>query len=192
MGDGVSILTLLVLFGTVAFGAVIPIVPTGAAVSAAAVLIHADKAWELIPVILVGAAGAYLGDIVTYGALRVAGVSLARRLGWLREGDPGRTLARIRTSIERHELRTLLLSRLVPGGRVPVLLAASLGGYPWRRFAAAAPVAATIWALAYALVGVGGDAIFTSTRDALIAAVVGALALTTIVQLIRRRSPDRT
>jgi hypothetical protein len=47
------------------------------------------------------------------------------------------TLDRIQRQLEVHELRTLLLSRLFPGGLLPVLLAAAMGGYPWRRFAVA-------------------------------------------------------
>ncbi len=38
--------TLLVLFGVVAFGAVVPVLPTGAAVSSAAVLARSDHAWR--------------------------------------------------------------------------------------------------------------------------------------------------
>lgn len=190
MATDFGFIALGALFATVAFGAVIPVVPTGAAVSAAAVIIKADEPWEIILVVIAGAAGAYLGDIITYGALRSAGTPLARRLGWLDDDDPNlasNTLARLRARIESHEIRTLLLSRLIPGGRVPVLLAASLGGYSWRRFAAAAPIAATLWALVYAMVGVAGGIVFHSKTDALIAAVIGALAFTAIAKLVQRR-----
>ena len=53
-----------------------------------------------------------------------------------------------------------MVSRLVPGGRIPVLLVASLTGYPWLRFASAGAVAALLWAALYSVIGVAGDAVF--------------------------------
>lgn len=176
---------LLVLFGVVAFGAVVPVLPTGAAVSSAAVLARADHAWEVLIVVAVGAAAAYVGDLVTYAALRRAGAPLARRVGWLHEGDEHSRPARLRERIERAEIRTLLVSRLVPGGRVPVLLVAALTGYPWYRYVGAAAVAAALWSAVYASIGVLGEGLFEDDRTALLVAVGGALLLTLIPQAVR-------
>lgn len=187
MTDGLGPLALLALFGFVAFGSIIPVVPTGPAVSAAAVLARTEHQWELILVVAVGAAGAYVGDIVTYAVLRRAGAPLAQRIGWLQKDDPQAALQRIRNGIEEHEVRTLLVSRLVPGGRVPVLVAAALGGYPWQRYIAAAVLATLLWAATYALVGVVGDSLFADAQIAIIAAVVGAVLLTLLGQAIQRR-----
>ncbi|TIC80270.1 hypothetical protein E8D37_16380 [Nocardioides sp. GY 10127] len=178
---------LLVLAAVVAFGAVLPVVPTGAAVSAAAVLAVDTHVWEVVPVVVAGAVGAYAGDLVVYAALLVAGTGLAERAGWLEEGTAHDRLETLRARIERHELRTLLVSRLVPGGRVPVLLVAALTGYPWYRFASAAVGAASLWSLCYASVGVLGS-FLPHQEVALAVVVVAALLLSSVPGLARRWS----
>jgi len=187
---GIDPTTLLTLFGVVAFGAIVPVVPTGAAVSAAAVLAGADHPVEIVLVVVAGAGGAYVGDLVTYAVLRLAGESLATRVGWLNRDDPRGASQRLRARIERHELRTLLLSRLVPGGRVPVLLAAALGGYPWIRFATTAVAAAGLWSLVYTLIGVIGNSVFPDTTSALVMVVAAALVVTTGLRMLQRHRPD--
>lgn len=187
--DEITPLTLLVLWGVVAFGAVVPVLPTGAAVSAAAVLAVDAHLWEVVPVVLVGGLGAYTGDLVTYGALSAAGAPLARRLGWLHDDEPGdhhSRLDRLREQIEERELRTLLVSRLVPGGRVPVLLVAALTGYPWYRFASAAVLAALLWSVVYAVVGIAGGAVLDDTTTAILVAMGLALLVSVVPGVVRR------
>jgi membrane protein DedA with SNARE-associated domain len=187
MTDGISLVGLLAVYGFVAFGSIIPVVPTGAAVSGAAVVARGDHPWELALVILVGAAGAYSGDVITYGVLRRAGEPLAQRIGWLQKDDPQAALRRIRENIETHEMRTLLVSRLVPGGRVPVLVAAALGGYPWQRYIGAAVFATLLWSVTYALIGVVGDSLFVNSQLAIIVAVVAAVLVTVLAQAVKSR-----
>jgi membrane protein DedA with SNARE-associated domain len=185
---------LLGMFGVVAFGAVIPVVPTGAAVSVAAALADQHNPLILVLVIAFGAAGAYLGDVITYGALRLAGEPLARRVGWLHEGPAATTLTRLRHQVEDHELRSLLLSRLVPGGRVPLLLAAALGGYSWRRFVIADIAAATLWSTVYAGIGLAGRAIFPEPWQGAVAAIglVGVMAAASAYWQARHRRVSTT
>jgi membrane protein DedA with SNARE-associated domain len=177
---------LLGVFGVVAFGAVVPIVPTGAAVSVGAVLAVEDHWWLLPVVIGVGAIGAYLGDLVVYAALRLAGEQLSRHVAWLREDARQAALARFRRQIAQHELRTLLLSRLVPAGRIPVLLAAALGGYPFRRYASADVGAALLWSAVYAGIGVAGRSVFPETWEGVVAAIVLVLLVSAGPALWRR------
>jgi membrane protein DedA with SNARE-associated domain len=185
-GDHLGLVTLLALFAVVSVGAVVPVLPTGAAVSSAAVLASSEHAWEVLLVVAVGGAAAYVGDLITYAALVAAGEPLARRLGWLRDDGehPGPT--RLRERLERSEVRTLLVSRLVPGGRVPVLLVAALTGYPWYRYVGAAAFAAALWSAVYAAVGVLGDRLVDDDRTALLIAVAGALLVTLVPQVVRR------
>ena len=177
---------LLYLFAVVAFGATIPVLPTGAAVSVAAALGEQDNIVLLLLVIAFGAAGAYTGDIATYAILRAAGVRLAQRIGWLRHDNAQDVLGRLREQLEEHELRSLLLSRLIPGGRVPVLLAASLGGYSWRRFAVADIGAATLWSVLYAAIGIAGRAVFPEPWQGAVAAIVLVLVLSAVGSLAQR------
>ena len=190
MAEGLGFVGLLALFGFVLFGSTIPVVPTGPAVSAAAVLAGAHW-WEVAIVVVVGAAAAYGGDLTTFAVLRTAGESLAQRVGWLRRDDPQAALARIRAGIEAREMRTLLVSRLVPGGRVPVLLAASLGGYPWQRFVIAATASTLLWSCTYTAIGLLGDSLFDDPQLAVVSAVVGAVLLTVLLQAVPRALRNR-
>lgn len=187
MSGGLGPLALMALCAFVAFGSIIPVVPTGAAVSGAAVVARAEHPWELLLVLAVGAVGAYAGDLVTYGVLNRAGASFAQRIGWLQNDDPQTALRRLRAGIEEHEVRTLLVSRLVPGGRVPVLVAAALGGYPWVRYVSAALVAALLWSATYTLIGVLGDSLLPDPQVAVVVTVVAAVALTLLAGAVRRR-----
>jgi membrane protein DedA with SNARE-associated domain len=187
VNGGLGSVALLSMFGLVLFGSIIPVVPTGPAVSAAAVLARTDHPWEIVLVVLVGGTGAYLGDLTTYVVLHRAGTPLAQRVGWLNASDPEGTLARLRARIEANEVRALLLSRLVPAGRIPVLLAASLGGYPVGRYVTAAIPAAMLWAVLYAAIGALGNSLFPDTRTALVAAVAVAVAVAVLLPLLRRR-----
>lgn len=177
---------LIGLYALVSLGAVVPVVPTGALVSAGAVLAAVERPWEIVLVVAVGAAGAYTGDLVTYVVLRRAGTPLAQRLGWLHAEDPDGALRRLRTRLEHNEVRSLLLSRLVPGGRIPVLLVAALGGYPTARFASANVAAAALWSVAYAAVGVLGNWLVPDPGLALALVVLVVLAVGVLPGLVRR------
>lgn len=191
MADGLGLVGLLTLFAAVAFGAVVPVVPTGAAVSAAAVLARTEQPWEVVVVVLVGAAGAWCGDLTTYAVLRGAGAPLAQRVGWLHADDPNGTLQHLRQRLEADEVRSLLLSRLVPGGRVPVLLAAALGGYPLRRFASADVAAALLWALVYAVIGFVGDLLIPDPTLAVVVVVGVAVVVGLALPLLKRLTGAR-
>lgn len=177
---------LIGLYALVSLGAVVPVVPTGALVSAGAVLAAVERPWEIVLVLAVGAAGAYTGDLVTYVVLRRAGTPLAQRLGWLHAEDPDGALRRLRTRLEHNEVRSLLLSRLVPGGRIPVLLVAALGGYPTARFASANVAAAALWSVAYAAIGVLGNWLVPDPGLALALVVLVVLAVGVLPGLVRR------
>ncbi|MGN6608589.1 MAG: DedA family protein [Jatrophihabitans sp.] len=184
--SGFGVAYLAGVFGVVAFGAVVPVVPTGAAVSVGAVLAVEDH-WWLLPVLIgVGALGAYVGDLIVYAALRFAGDQLSRHVRWLQEESRQAALDRFQEQIERHELRTLLLSRLVPAGRIPVLLAAALGGYPLRRYASADVGAAALWSAVYAGIGVAGRSVFPETWQGVVAAIVLVLLVSAAPAITRR------
>lgn len=174
------------MFGVVAFGAVVPVLPTGAAVSVAAVLAEDDNALLITLVVLVGAAGAYVGDLVTYAILRWAGQGLLRRVRWLDAAGHSEAVERVLHQLETQELRTLLLSRLVPAGRIPVLAAAAVGGYSWRRYVSADIAAALLWSAVYAAIGLLGKSIFPKPWQGVVAAIVLVL-LVSLVGPLRRR-----
>lgn len=163
-GPTVGLGYLVGLFGVIVSGAVLPVVPTGAAVSVAAALAEQDHLLLIALVVAFGAAGAYVADLATYAVLRLGGRRASDGTGrltrWLHRQRQGEALERVQRQIEEHELRTLLLSRLLPGGQIPVLLAAAIGGYSWRRYAVADIAAAILWSTMYAATGLAGRAVF--------------------------------
>ncbi|MGW0507371.1 DedA family protein [Micromonospora sp. NPDC003241] len=179
--------TLAWLTLVVMFGAVVPVVPTGAAVSGAAALAaHQDPVTVLL-VVLAGALGAYLGDLVVFAVLGWGGERIARRLRWLR--GPQR-LDRLSARVREGGVPMLLVSRLVPGGRLPVLLAAAMAGMTWRRFAVANLPATLLWSVVYAMIGVLGRAIFPEPWQSVLAAIVLVLLVTQVLSRLGRRRPE--
>ena len=177
------------LFAVVSFGAVIPIVPTGAAVSGAAALaFHQHHPITIVLVILFGAAGAYCGDLVMYGMCRIGGEQLARRLRWLRDEEH---LASVKVRLEKSQVPVLLVSRLIPGGRVPVLLAAAFIGLPWRTFVVANLPACALWSAVYAAIGVAGGSIFPQPWQGVVAAVAVILIVNQAISWITKRRTAR-
>jgi len=172
------------LFLVVSFGAIIPVVPTGAAVSGAAALAFHNNKIDFLFVIAAGAAGAYLGDLVMYAVCRLGGEQLARRLRWLRDEEH---LAAVKERLHRTQIPVLLVSRLIPGGRVPVLLAAAFLGLAWRTFVIANLPACALWSLVYAAIGVAGGSIFPKPWQGVVAAVLLILIINQSVTLVQRR-----
>jgi membrane protein DedA with SNARE-associated domain len=174
---------LAALAGAVLIGAVLPILPTGAAVSAGAVLASHGNPIGLVGVLIAGAGGAYLGDLIVYAACRAGGEKLAKRVGWLRNNA---SLDALRVRLAEHEITVLLTSRLIPGGRVPVLLAAGLAGYRWHRFAVVDLISSSLWAVVYMAIGLLGYALFPKPWQGVVAAIALVLLTTVVSSLIQR------
>jgi membrane protein DedA with SNARE-associated domain len=182
--------TLAWLFAVVCFGAIVPIVPTGAAVSGAAALaFHEHHPVTIVFVIAAGAAGAYVGDLVMYAMCRLGGEQLARRLRWLRDEEH---LAAVKQRLQRSQVPVLLVSRLIPGGRVPVLLAAAFLGLSWRTFVVANVPACTLWSIVYALIGVAGGSIFPEPWEGVVAAVLLILIINQSISWWNKRRDAHT
>ena len=180
---------LVALAGAVFLGAVLPVLPTGAAVSAGAVLASHHNPIGLVGVLLAGAIGAYVGDLVVYAVCRFGGERMARRFGWLRANA---SLEALRVRLADHEVSVLLTSRLLPGGRVPVLLSAGLAGFSWRRFAVVDLTASLLWAAVYMAIGLLGFALFDEPWQGVLAAIVLVIAVSVLSSLVRSRIRRRT
>jgi membrane protein DedA with SNARE-associated domain len=172
------------LFLVVCFGSIVPIVPTGAAVSGAAAFAFHSNPVAFVFVIAAGALGAYLGDLVMYAMCRFGGEKLARRLRWLRDEEH---LAAVKERLHKSQIPVLLVSRLLPGGRVPVLLAAAFLGLSWRTFVVANAPACALWAVVYAGVGVAGGSIFPEPWEGVVAAIILVLIISQVVSFINKR-----
>jgi membrane protein DedA with SNARE-associated domain len=173
------------LFGVVLLGSVILVIPTGAAVSAAAVVAwrHAGPL-SVLGVVLAGALGAYVGDLVVYAVCRSGGEQLATRLRWLQTGRLSTSLGRITEQLFRHDVQTLVLGRLLPAGRMPVLVAAGIGRYSWLRFALTDSVAVVVWSVVYTVIGVAGGSLFPETWESVLAAIALVIVFSTLARRI--------
>jgi membrane protein DedA with SNARE-associated domain len=193
-GDTIGFGYLVGLFGVIVAGAVVPVLPTGAAVSAAAALAEQDHILLIVLVIAFGAAGAYVSDLATYAVIGYAGRKATdgsgRLVRWLHGQRAGKALGRAEAQLEAHELRTLLLSRLIPGGQIPVLVAAGLNGYSWRRYAVADIVPTVLWSAMYAATGIAGRAVFPKPWEGVAAGIALVLLVSGASNLwTRRRHP---
>ena len=80
----------------------------------------------------------------------------------------------------------LVLSRLVPAGRIPVMLACLLARMPLRRFARGDAAACLAWAATYQLIGILGGSLFPEPWQGVVAAV-GLTLLVSAVPAVWRR-----
>jgi membrane protein DedA with SNARE-associated domain len=97
----------------------------------------------------------------------------------------------VRGQFRRHGWQIIVVGRLIPAGRIPVLLAAGALAYPWRRLVPATVGAAFLWALAYALLGVISGGIFDSPLVATLIATVLVLVVGGVVNLVAARRRRR-
>ncbi|MEV0091035.1 VTT domain-containing protein [Streptomyces sp. NPDC050738] len=168
------------LFLLVAFGSLVPVVPTGALVSSAAVVaFHQTDPFSLLGVFGVAALAAFLGDLGLYwlGQRGVRSKNGSRWLEALRRRVPQERLEQAQSKLDAHSKSVLVLSRLLPAGRIPVMLACLLGKMPLRAFARGDIVACLAWAAAYQLIGILGGSLFDEPWKG----VVVAIALTLLV-----------
>ncbi|MFV0126890.1 DedA family protein [Streptomyces sp. HMX112] len=171
------------LFLLVALGALVPVVPTGAIVSSAAVVaFHQTLPFALLVVFALAAGAALLGDVTLYwlGQRGVRSRNGSRRLAKLRERAAPDRLEHARARLRTHRVSVLVLSRLVPAGRIPVMLACLLDGMPLRRFLRGDIPACLAWAATYQLIGVLGGSLFARPWQGVLAAV----ALTVLVAAV--------
>ncbi len=173
------------LFALVALGSLVPVVPTGALVSGAAVVaFHGDDPLRLPVVFAVAAAAALLGDVTLYwlgrrGARSSGG---SRWLDRLRDRADPEHLDTARRKLERHGKLVLVLSRLVPAGRIPVMVACLLAEMPLAVFFRGDVPAVLAWAAAYAAIGILGGSLFPRPWEG----VVLAVGLTLLIGLTPR------
>ncbi|MET7790718.1 VTT domain-containing protein [Streptomyces sp900116325] len=181
------------LFLLVALGALVPVVPTGALVSSAAVVaFHQTDPFALLVVFGVASSAAFLGDICLYW-LGQRGVRSRNGSKWLQtisdRAAPER-LAQAQQKLDEHGSVVLVLSRLVPAGRIPVMLACLLGRMPMRRFARGDVPACLAWAATYQLIGILGGSLFPEPWQGVVAAV-GLTLLISGAPAVWRTARDR-
>jgi membrane protein DedA with SNARE-associated domain len=171
------------LFGGVLLGSIIPVVPTGAVVGAAAAVAMTTAHLNIVLVVLLATLAAFAGDVLTYGVARIGSDAAIR---FVSRGRTPEQLARARQRFAVHGWQLVVVGRLVPAGRIPALVAAGTLGYPWKRLLPSAFVAALLWAVAYALLGVLSGGLFDDPIRATLVATGLVLLVGLVTALVGR------
>ncbi|MGY1652012.1 DedA family protein [Geodermatophilus sp. SYSU D01119] len=182
-----------VVFGGVLLGSIVPVVPTGAVVGAAAALAVSTGRLDLALVLVLSTLGAWIGDVVTFAVCRFGGPAAVR---FVARGQHADRIEEVRAQFRDHGWLIVLVGRLLPAGRIPVLLAAGALAYPWRRLLPASLLAATLWAVAYALLGVVSGGVFDNPLVATLVATLLVLLVGAVLNLVgaarrRRAAPEQ-
>ncbi|MEV7982958.1 VTT domain-containing protein [Streptomyces sp. NPDC086519] len=162
------------LFLLVLIGALVPVVPTGALVSSAAVVAyHQTAPFALALVFVTASLAAFLGDAALYwlGRRGLRSKNGSRWLAAIRARAPEERLSQAQSKLAGHGVAVLVLSRLVPAGRIPVMLACLLAEWPLRRFARGNVAACLAWAVTYQVIGILGGSLFPEPWEGVVAAV---------------------
>ncbi|MFJ6551743.1 DedA family protein [Streptomyces luteogriseus] len=184
------------LFVLVLAGALVPVIPTGALVSSAAVVaVHRTAPFSLVMVFVTASLAAFLGDAALYwlGRRGLKSKNGSRWLEAIRSRAPEDRLEQAQEKLSAHGVAVLVLSRLVPAGRIPVMLACLLAEWPLRRFSRGNLPACLAWAATYQLIGILGGSLFAEPWQGVVAAIALTLLLSVVPAVWRRvRSSPRT
>lgn len=176
-----------VVAGVALLDAIVPIVPSETALILAGVAVSTDAApYRLWPVIVAGAAGAFVGDNLAYLIGRRFASAFERRAA-----SHPRFATRLKwaeSQIIRRGGPLLITARFIPGGRTVLTIASGITRQRHLRFAAWVLAAAVIWAtfsagLAYLV----GRPFKDNHAAAFWMAFGTALAINLLIELIRHR-----
>ncbi|MFI8837095.1 DedA family protein [Streptomyces afghaniensis] len=177
------------LFLLVLIGALVPVIPTGALVSSAAVVaVHQTAPFSLAMVFVTASLAAFLGDAALYwlGRRGMKSKNGSRWLEAIRARAPEDRLEQAQTKLAEHGVAVLVLSRLVPAGRIPVMLACLLAKWPLRRFSRGNLPACLAWAVTYQLIGILGGSLFDEPWEGVVAAIALTLLISVVPSVVRR------
>ncbi|MFC9671725.1 DedA family protein [Streptomyces sp. NPDC056949] len=183
------------LFLLIVIGALVPVVPTGALVSSAAVVaFHQTAPFSLLLVFGVSAFAAFLGDVALYwlGQRGMRSRNGSKWLAAIRDRAPEERLAQAQDKLADHGVMVLVLSRLVPAGRIPVMLACLMARMPLRQFARGDVPACLAWALTYQLIGILGGSLFSEPWEGVVAAAGLTLLISAAPAVWRRLRGGRS
>ena len=136
-------------------------------------------------VILVGAAGAVVGDNISYGIGTFLGEKTVKR--WFKGEKAHKTFDWAERTLDERGAYIIIIGRFIPGGRIAVTFSAGyVHSFPWRRFIVYDVVACTLWASYAALLGYfGGKTFENHPWFGLLLALGIALGLGSLVEVVR-------
>jgi membrane-associated protein len=180
-----SVFSYLIAFLIPALDAIFPALPGESAIIALGVATAGSADPRIALLIGCAAAGAFIGDNLSYLLGRRFGPAVQRRFFTTPKGMKARAWAE--RSLDKYGTQLIVVCRFIPGGRTAVTLTCGITGYPRRRFVAATAVAAVIWALYAFFIGrVGGQAFEDNPWAGLVIAFGASIAISAVIEVIRR------
>ncbi len=174
----------LIVFAIAAIDAFFPAVPSEATAIAAGV-VAGTGGLRVELVILAAAAGALVGDNVTFAGGHFLGARLDRRFF---QGEKAKKRVEwARKMLQERGPYLIVVARFIPGGRtVTMFTAGFVDGMPWRRFIVFDLIACAIWGAYAVLLGYFGGRTFEEEPwKGLLLAFAIALAVTAVVEAYR-------
>jgi membrane-associated protein len=174
-----------IIFSLAVLDALIIVLPSESAIITAGVF-AATGGPEPLLIMAAAAAGAMIGDHISYGLGRRYGTRLVDRLP--ESGRKRKAFSWAQQALMERGGMALVVARYVPGGRSAVTLTTGAIRYPLKSFVAYDALAAVSWAVYCTLVGYIGGAAFE--ENPLYGVLLGlglALGLAALLELIRAR-----
>ena len=171
-----------IVFGVALLDAFFPLVPSETTVIAAGVLAaHGDLRIELV--LISAAAGAIVGDNVTFWLGKTLGERVAEKIF---RGPRRRHLDRAHKMVEERGGYLVVIARFIPAGRTAVTFACGSLDWAWIRFIKFDVVAGVIWGSYASLLGYfGGKTFEDSPFKGFLVAFAVAIGITCGVEVVR-------
>jgi membrane-associated protein len=171
-----------IIFGVAMVDAFFPLVPSETTVIAAGVLAaNGDLRIELV--LIAAAAGAIVGDNITFWLGKTVGERIAEKIFI---GTRKKHLDRAHKMVEERGGYLIVIARFIPAGRTAVTFACGSLDWAWRRFIMFDVIAGVIWGSYASLLGYfGGKAFEDSPFKGFLIAFAIALAITCGVEAVR-------
>jgi membrane protein DedA with SNARE-associated domain len=173
-----------------ALDVIIPVLPSETAIITLGVATAGSTDPRIFILVALAALGAFLGDNAAYLIGRKLGPFIDRRAFSGEKGE--RRKAWAVQALDRYGARLIIICRFIPGARTAVTLVCGLVGYNRRTFVIATAFAGVIWASYAFFIGrLGGHAFASRPWAGLLLAFGVALAITGLIELVRRLRPWR-
>ena len=168
-----------------ALDALIPLLPSETAVIALGVATAGSADPRIAVLVVLAAAGAFLGDNAAYLLGRRFGPAVSRRIFAGERGAHRRAWAQ--RSLEKYGIRIIVGCRFIPGGRTAVTLTCGLIGYPRRSFILGTGLAGVLWASYAFFIGrLGGQTFEGRPWAGLLVGLGITLAVSGVIEVARR------
>lgn len=181
----------LVLFAVTIIDGFFPPVPSETVlVAAAAVAVSSGDLWMLVPLGLIAAVGATIGDNIAFLLGSRVGTT---RFTWMRRPRVRAAFAHAERALDQRSAALILGARYIPVGRVAVNMSAGALGFRWRRFLPLSVLAGLSWSALSLAIGllagswIADQPLLSAGLGVAVALVIG-LAIDRVAAARRRRA----